>query len=270
MQRRLLGFGFVALLYAGSANGANMVNGVSAMTESVGSIHPPGTGQTDLINAGAFIDGLFGDEQAYLADDFLGSLGWGDNLKIRAKVVVNNDGTVNSNDNLAVLGYLADGNHADGDYVGDFSGRLRGQTPFGLAVLGPGGGGERIFVLIGGELEGPVANWNNDFGGRNNPFTVDLSAVESGGVLTVTGTITGDNGTVVNVNKSRAVNPAQRLEAFGVAQGFPPRIPPLQRSFGVDFSDVQYVSTVPEPSTLGASILAIAMLAGAKRRRWTV
>jgi hypothetical protein len=101
-----------------------------------------------------------------------------------------------------------------------------------------------------------VANWTSDFGGRNNPFDVNLTASESGGVLTVTGTMSNANGTV-NVSSTGGVNSAQRLEAFGVAQGFLQT--GVNRNYGVDFSNLSYVSTVPEPSSLAALSLSAAL-----------
>ena len=211
----------LAALVASSADAATTVSGVGAITESVGSIDPPVPGETNLVNTGTILDGVYGTEnQAYLVDDYPGGLGWGDNLKIQATMVVNDDGTVNGADQIAILGYFADANHGDGDYQGDVVGtRMRGDAMFGVSVLGPGGGGERIFLSIGGNLVGPVANWNSDFGGRNNPFDVDLTASEAGGTLTVTGTMSNANGTV-NINSSSGVNSIQVLEAFGVMQGF--------------------------------------------------
>jgi hypothetical protein len=264
-MKRMLFFLAMGALPAASAHAATTVSGVGALTESVGSIDPPGVGQTNLVNAGTFIDGLFGTEnQAYLVDDFPGSLAWSDNLIIRSTVVVNDEGIVNGADQVAILGYFADGTPADGDYQANPAvPNLRNHAMFGVSVLGPGGGGERVFLSINGNLIGPVANWQTNFGGRNNPFDVDLIASESGGVLTVTGTMSNPNGSV-NINQSGAVNSAQLLEAFGVAQGFLQQ--GVQRNYGVDFSNVQYTSTIPEPSTLALVGLAAAIV-GAKRRR---
>jgi hypothetical protein len=69
----------------------------------------------------------------------------------------------------------------------------------------------------------------------------------------------------VNINSSAAINPAALLEAFGAVQGF--LQVGVQRNYGVDFSSLQYTSTIPEPSTLGSLVLATATLAGAVRRR---
>jgi hypothetical protein len=259
----------IAALAVQSAGAAKVVSGVGALTEAAGSVNPPGTGQTNIVNTGAVLDGLYGTEnQAYVVDDFAGSLNWTDNPIIKATVVVNDDGIVNGADQVAILGYFADSTPGDGDYQGNpATPNLRQHAMFGVSVLGPGGGGERVFLSIGGNLIGPVANWNSDFGGRNNPFNVDLVAAESGGILTVTGTMSNAMKTV-NINSTGAVNPAQPLEAFGAMQGY--LQVGVQRNYGVDFSNVQYTSTIPEPSTLSASALAIAMLAGAKRRRWRV
>ncbi|MCC6494057.1 MAG: PEP-CTERM sorting domain-containing protein [Pirellulales bacterium] len=256
----------VGALLAGSAHAAGVVSGVGAITESAGSISSPGAGQTSIVNAGTFIDGLYGTEnQAYLVDDFAGGLNWSDNPIIKATIVVNDDGIVNGADQVAILGYFSDTAPGDGDYQANpATPHLRQQAQFGVSILGPGGGGDRVFLSIGGSLVGPVANWGSDFGGRNNPFDVDLTASEAGGVLTVTGTMSDASKTVI-INSSGAIDPAAQLEAFGAAQGY--LQVGVQRNYGVDFSNLQYTSTIPEPSTLGSLVMAMATLAGAMRCR---
>ena len=255
MHRLILVLAVVAFTAANVS--AVTQSGVGAITESVGSIPAPGTGETNLVNTGTILDGLYGTEnKAYLVDDYPGGLSWSDNLEFHATLVMNDDGTVSGADNIAILGYFADSNHGDGDYSpADGANGDRGQAIFGLGLLGPNDG--RMFLNIGGNLTGPVGNWANDFG-RNNPFNVDLFAAEADGTLTVTGTIS-DGNTTINVNQAGAVNPIQGLEAFGTSQGFGPQTG-VERNYGMDISDLSYISTVPEPGTIGLALIGISAL----------
>ena len=103
-----------------------------------------------LANTGTILDGLYGTENlAYLVDDFPGTLGY-DGLIIKARAVVNDDGTTSGADNSAILGYS---NPVTGH---------RSETNFGVSLYHPGDG--RIFLLVGGGLVGPVGNWASTFG----------------------------------------------------------------------------------------------------------
>ena len=249
MKRLLCVLTMIALM-ATTAQGAAMVSGVGAITTSVGSIAPPGLGETNLVNTGTILDGLYGTEnQAYLVDDYPGALSYTDDLFIKATVTVNDEGTVSGADNVAMIGYS---NPVTGD---------RGEYLFGLGILGPNDG--RIYPVIGtNRLEPlPGINWASDVG-RNAPFdiNVSLSLDTNTNIATMTGTIAG-----VAVSDSREVNPNTPIEVFGTSQGLLQQ--GVQRNFGLDFSNVMYMSTVPEPTSLVLLGLAAVGLLVAGRKR---
>ena len=243
----------VVLLTAVSANAGTMVSGVGAITSGLNNNGDPNNGGTVLTNTGTILDGLYGTENlGYLVDNYPGSLGWSDNLIIKATAEVNDQGTVSGADQAALLGYFDD----------TFSTGFRNEVGFGIWLLGPNDG--RMFLQIGGNTVGPIGDWAGSFG-RNNPFDINLAASESGGTLMVTGTIS-DGSTTINVNESSGVDPAETLVAFGTSSSFGPQSNTF-RNFGADFSDVMYISTVPEPGTIGLILIGLSAIGFRRRSR---
>lgn len=254
MKRLRGGISLLLLFTAVPASGA-IVNGVGSITTGLNNT-TPGTGRTVLTNTGTTLDGLYGTENlGYLVDNFPGTLGY-DGLTIKATAVVNDNGTVSGADNSSILGY---GNPATGH---------RSETNFGVSLYHPGDG--RIFLMAGGGLVGPVGNWASAFG-RNNPFTIDLSASLAGNMLTIAGTIAEEDtpANQIVVNQVVAVNPVTTNEAFGTSSGFEQI--GVQRNYGVVFSNVSYNSTVavPEPATVALLVAAVMLPYYSSRRRTT-
>lgn len=230
---------------------ATIVNGVAKITTSSGN-NNANPGGTVLTNTGAILDGLYGTENhGYLVDDFAGAIGY-DGLTIKATAVVNDEGTTSGADNSAVLGYS---NPVTGN---------RGETNLGVMIMGPNDG--RLFLLVGGGIHTNLGDWANTFG-RNNPFDINLSSSLSGNQLTVTGSFTDSDAPSVTipVNVVATVNPLATSSAFGTSQGYEQI--GVFRNYGVDFSNVSYTSTVPEPSTLGLLLLSAAGLLHLRQRQ---
>jgi hypothetical protein len=238
------------MLAAQSAAAAAIVNGVANITTSSGN-NNANPGGTVLTNTGTILDGLYGTENhGYLVDDFPGAIGY-DGLSIKATAVVNDEGTTSGADNSAILGYS---NPVTGN---------RGETNLGVMIMGPNDG--RLFLMVGGGIHTNLGDWANTFG-RNNPFDIDLSASLSGNQLTVTGSFKDSDAPAVAipVNVVATVDPLAASSAFGTSQGYEQI--GVFRNYGVDFSNVSYVSSVPEPSTLGLLLLSAMGLLHLRRR----
>lgn len=234
----------------GALHAAAIVNGVASITVSSGN-NNPNLGGTVLTNTGTILDGLYGTENlGYLVDDYPGSLGY-NGLSFKATAVVNDEGTTSGADNSAIIGYS---NPVTGS---------RGETNFGLMILGPNDG--RLFLMVGGGLHTNLGNWASTFG-RNNPFDIDLSGSLSGNQLTVTGSIKDSDAPLVSipVNVVATVDPNAMSSAFGTSQGYEQI--GVFRHYGVDFSNVSYLSSVPEPGSVMLLLMGTAVLLPKRRR----
>jgi hypothetical protein len=119
--------------------------------------------------------------------------------------------------------------------------------------------------MVGGGLHTNLGNWADTFG-RNNPFDIDLSGSLSGNQLTVTGSIKDSDAPLVSipVNIVATVDPNATSSAFGTSQGYEQI--GVFRHYGVDFSNVSYLSSVPEPCSLMLLLMGVAGLLPNRRR----
>jgi hypothetical protein len=245
-MKQFFACGITLLLFATMAR-AGVVSGVGSITTSSGT-NNAGVGGTFLANTGTVLDGLYGTENlAYLVDNFPGAVGY-DGLVIKATGVVNDEGGVNGADNAAFLGYM---NPVTGH---------RSEVLFGLAFYPPNDG--RVFAWLGGNNSPAQGNWASVFG-RNHPFDIDVVGSLSGNTITMTGTIT-DGTSTININASATINPASTMEAFGTTNGLAQT--GTFRNFGMDFSNVSYTSTVPEPATSILALSGMGVLFAFRRR----
>jgi hypothetical protein len=247
-MKQLLVWGLFGLVLMASTSQAGIVSGVASITTSSGT-NNAGPGGTFLSNDGTSLIGIYGTENlAYLVDNFPGTVGY-DGLIIKATGVVNNNGTVSGADNAAFLGYS---NPVTAN---------RGDVLFGLAFYPPNDG--RIFAWLGGSNSASQGNWASSFG-RNHPFDINVVSSLVGNTITMTGTVT-DGTTTIPINASRTINPASTMEAFGTNNGLAQT--GTLRNFGMNFSNVMYTSTVPEPASLALVLLGAGTALGAWRRK---
>ena len=224
-------------------------------------------GVTSTQNAAGAGAGEFGGQFAWLnygygADSNLGVLSITDQLVIQARGIMIDPAVADddfNNDETTTIGYFNTGPSAD---ASDFQ---RGTIGAGIGFIGDG----RFFLHVNGafDIRGQVQ--------FDSPFDIDLSLSESGGIATLSGTVT-QNAVVQNVTFSRAVNGTETFDAFGIGQGYLRESQnPWRRSIAF-FDDVGYSVDVdggidnpnptrlgvPEPSSLvllslGALVLAI-------------
>ena len=255
MSRLLLVLAMV-LLTTTNLSAGTMVTGVGAITTNINNPGNTANFETAIINTGTVLDGIYGTESlGAIVDNYTGSLGWGDNLIIKATAEVNNEGTVAGADQAALLGYFGQ----------SFSTGHRSEA--GFAILIDNANEEQLRLYIGGNQAAIIGNWNSQFG-RNSPFDINLSASEAGGILTVTGTITdSDNpGNQIVVNSPSAVNPGETLLAFGVSSSYA-REDGTNRTSGIDLSNMMYISTIPEPGTIGLALIGLSVIGWRRRSR---
>ena len=215
--------------------------------------------------------GEFGGQFAWLnygygADSNLGTLSITDGLVIQSRGVMIDPEEIGddfNNDETTTIGYFNTGPSAE---ASDFQ---RGTIGAGIGFIGDG----RFFLHVNGafDIRGQVL--------FDSPFDIDLSLSESGGIATLSGTVT-QNAVVQNVTFSRAVNGTETFDAFGIGQGYVRESQnPWRRSIAF-FDDVSYSVDVdggidnpnparlgvPEPSSLVLLSLGALVLAVRQRR----